>query len=55
MSNSRDEDDRGTNAGPDKSYTVGNKKPPLHSRFPPGKSGNPAAARKAGPTSTQPC
>jgi hypothetical protein len=29
MSNSRDEDDRGTDAGPDKSYAVGNKKPPI--------------------------
>jgi hypothetical protein len=25
MSNSRDEESRGTNAGPDKSYAVGNK------------------------------
>jgi hypothetical protein len=46
MSNSRDEDDRGTNAGPDKSYAVGNKKPPLHSRFKQGKSGNPSGRMK---------
>jgi hypothetical protein len=46
MSNSRDEENRGTNASPDKSYTVGNKKPPLHSRFPPGKSGNPSGRPK---------
>jgi Family of unknown function (DUF5681) len=46
MSNSRDEDDRGTNAGPDKSYADGNKKPPLHSRFKQGKSGNPSGCTK---------
>jgi hypothetical protein len=46
MSNSRDEDGRGTNAGPDKSYAVGNKKPPLHSRFKQGKSGNPSGRPK---------
>jgi Family of unknown function (DUF5681) len=46
MSNSRDEDDRGTNAGPDKSYADGNKKPPLHSRFKQGKSGNPSGRTK---------
>jgi hypothetical protein len=46
MSNSRDEESRGTNAGPDKSYAVGNKKPPLHSRFKQGKSGNPSGRPK---------
>jgi hypothetical protein len=46
MSNSRDEDGRGTDAGPDKSYAVGNKKPPLHSRFKQGKSGNPSGRPK---------
>jgi Family of unknown function (DUF5681) len=46
MSNSRDEENRGTNAGPDKSYAVGNKKPPLHSRFKQGKSGNPSGRPK---------
>jgi hypothetical protein len=46
MSNSRDEESRGTNAGPDKSYAVGNKKPPLHSRFKQGKSGNPRGRPK---------
>lgn len=46
MSNSRDEESRGTNAGPDISYAVGNKKPPLHSRFKQGKSGNPSGRPK---------
>jgi hypothetical protein len=46
MSNSRNEDDRGTDSGPDKSYAVGNKKPPLHSRFKQGKSGNPSGRPK---------
>ena len=46
MSNSRDEDDRVTDAGPDKSYAVGNKRPPLHSRFQRGKSGNPSGRPK---------
>lgn len=46
MSNSRDEENRGTQAGPDKSYAVGNKKPPLHSRFKQGKSGNPSGRPK---------
>jgi hypothetical protein len=46
MSNSRDEESRETNAGPDKSYAVGNKKPPLHSRFQQGKSGNPSGRPK---------
>ena len=46
MSNSRDEENRGTNADPDKSYAVGNKKPPLHSRFQQGKSGNPSGRPK---------
>jgi Family of unknown function (DUF5681) len=44
MSNSRDEENRETNAGPD--YAIGNKKPPLHSRFAPGKSGNPSGRPK---------
>ena len=38
--NSRDEENGATNAGPDKSYAVGNKKLPLHSRFKQGKSGS---------------
>ena len=46
MSNSIDEENRGTNAGSDKFYAVGNKKPPLHSRFKQGKSGNPSGRPK---------
>jgi hypothetical protein len=46
MSNSREEDNRGARVSPDTSYAVGNKKPPLHSRFPPGKSGNPSGRPK---------
>ena len=41
-----DEEDRGTNVGADKSYAVGNKKPPLHTRFKLGKSGNPSGRPK---------
>ena len=42
MSSSRDKDeaDRGTNSAQDAPYKVGNKKPPLHSRYKPGQSGN---------------
>jgi hypothetical protein len=46
MSNSSDEENRGANVAHDKTYTVGNKKPPLHTRFEPGKSGNPSGRPK---------
>jgi hypothetical protein len=46
MPNSRDKDNWGTHGDPDTSYAVGNKKPPLHSRFSPGKSGNPSGRPK---------
>jgi hypothetical protein len=46
MPNSTDEENRGTQAGRDEFYAVGNKKPPLHSRFAPGKSGNPSGRPK---------
>jgi len=46
MSNSRDEENRATHGGTRTSYAVGNKKPPLHSRFGPGKSGNPSGRPK---------
>jgi hypothetical protein len=36
----------GANVAHDKTYTVGNKKPPLHTRFEPGKSGNPSGRPK---------
>jgi hypothetical protein len=41
MSNSKDKGGLGNNVDPDKPYKVGNKKPPLHTRFQKGKSGNP--------------
>jgi len=40
-SNDGDGVNRGNDVDPDKSYAVGNKKPPLHTRFKPGQSGNP--------------
>ena len=46
MSNSHDKKDRGDDTDPDKPYAVGNKKPPLHTRFKPGKSGNPSGRPK---------
>jgi hypothetical protein len=47
MSNSKDEGGSGNGSDPDKPYKVGNKKPPLHTRFPKGKSGNPGGRPKA--------
>ena len=43
MSNSSDKDkaDRGNNTAPDAPYEAGNKKPPRHTQFKPGFSGNP--------------
>ena len=49
MSNESDKADRGTDSAPDAPYKVGNKKPPLHSRFKPGQSGNPSGRRKGRP------
>jgi hypothetical protein len=46
MSHSDDRRRRGNDVGPDKSYVVGNKKPPLHTRFKPGQSGNPSGRPK---------
>ena len=49
---SKSDDDkkrRGTDPAPDAAYKVGNKKPPLHSRFKPGQSGNPSGRRKGRP------
>ena len=46
MSRSNDKELRGSDAAPDAPYKVGNKKPPLHSRFKPGQSGNPSGRRK---------
>ena len=45
MSNSDDEENQ-ENVDPYKSYAVGNKKPPLHTRFKPGQSGNPSGRPK---------
>ena len=47
MSNSKDKGGVGNNADPDEPYKVGNKKPPLHTRFQKGKSGNPGGRPKA--------
>jgi Family of unknown function (DUF5681) len=47
MSNSKDEGGSGNGSYPDEPYKVGNKKPPLHTRFPKGKSGNPGGRPKA--------
>jgi hypothetical protein len=46
MSNSKDKGGMGNNVDPDKPYAVGNKKPPLHTRFKPGQSGNPSGRPK---------
>jgi len=46
MSNSHAEKARGNDADPQKPYAVGNKKPPLHTRFKPGQSGNPSGRPK---------
>ena len=46
MSNESDKADRGSDSTPDAPYKVGNKKPPLHSRFKPGHSGNPSGRPK---------
>jgi hypothetical protein len=46
MSNSKDKGGLGNNVDPDKPYKVGNKKPPLHTRFQKGKSGNPGGRPK---------
>ena len=49
---SKSDDDkkhRGSDPAPDAAYKVGNKKPPLHSRFKPGQSGNPSGRRKGRP------
>jgi hypothetical protein len=47
MSNSKDEGGPGNDSDPDKPYKVGNKKPPLHTCFSKGKSGNPGGRPKA--------
>ena len=49
MSNSKDKGGMGNNVDPDKPYAVGNKKPPLYTRFQKGKSGNPGG-RPKGPS-----
>ena len=48
MSNLDDEDkaDRGNDSAPVAPYRVGYKKPPLHTRFKPGQSGNPSGLAK---------
>ena len=46
MSNSSDDENQGNDVDPDKSYAVGNKKTPLHTRFKPGQSGNPSGRPK---------
>ena len=48
MSNSSDKDkaDRGNDTAPDAPYEAGNKKPPRHTQFKPGFSGNPKGRRK---------
>jgi hypothetical protein len=42
MSNSKDKKARASDADPDKPYAIGNKKPPLHTQFKRGQSGNPS-------------
>jgi hypothetical protein len=46
MSNSKDKGGLGNNVDPDEPYKVGNKKPPLNTRFQKGKSGNPSGRPK---------
>jgi hypothetical protein len=46
MSNSKDKGGLGNDVDPDKPYKVGNRKPPLHTRFQKGKSGNPGGRPK---------
>ncbi len=48
MSNSSDKDkaDRGNDTAADAPYEVGNKKPPRHTQFKPGFSGNPKGRRQ---------
>jgi len=46
MSNWKDKGGLGNNVDPDKPYKVGNKKPPLNTRFKPGQSGNPSGRPK---------
>ena len=46
MSNESDKADRGSDSAAGAPYKVGNKKPPLHSRFKPGLSGNPSGRAK---------
>jgi len=46
MSNSEDNRDLGNKMDQDVPYAVGHKKPPLHTRFPPGQSGNPKGRPK---------
>jgi hypothetical protein len=46
MSNSKDKGGPGNDADANQPYKVGNKKPPLHTRFQKGKSGNPSGRPK---------
>jgi hypothetical protein len=46
MLKSKDKRDLGNKLDPDKPYVVGYKKPPLHTRFPKGKSANPLGRPK---------
>jgi Family of unknown function (DUF5681) len=45
-SNKNDKADRKSNSAPAPTYKVGNKKPPLQTRFKPGQSGNPSGRPK---------
>jgi hypothetical protein len=49
MSNSHNKKGRGNDTDPDKPYVVGNKKPPLQTRFKPGQTGNPSGRPKGRP------
>jgi hypothetical protein len=44
--NNDDKNEKGEPSNGDAEYKVGNKKPPKHSQFPPGKSGNPKGRPK---------
>jgi hypothetical protein len=46
MSNPKDKGGLGNNVDPDKPYKVGNKKPPIPTRFQKGQSGNPSGRPK---------